>query len=103
MGGWNSAEYQRSDHNRNEDKGRSASEGMEAKGETMTWCVAHKCPVGLTREVAVDKDAAVTRVNEIIKRDECIGGGYWAEVFVNTWEKINSKEEGSIYIFEEKQ
>ena len=36
LGGWNSAEYQRSDHNRNEDKGRSAGEGMEAKGETMS-------------------------------------------------------------------
>lgn len=35
MGGWNSAEYQRSNNNRNEDKGRGASEGMEEKGETM--------------------------------------------------------------------
>lgn len=36
MGGWNSAEYQRSNNDRNEDKGRSAGQGMEAKGETMS-------------------------------------------------------------------
>ena len=59
--------------------------------------------MGITRESVADKDAAVARVSEITKRYPPKDGGYWAEVFVNTWEKINSKEEGSIYIFEEKQ
>jgi hypothetical protein len=73
------------------------------KGETMNWCVAYRSADGLTREVVTDKDAAVSRVHEIIKREPCVSSGYWAEVFVNKWEKINSKEDGSIYIFEEKQ
>lgn len=69
----------------------------------MTWCVAYKSPHGLTREDVKDKDAAVSRVREIIKREPCAYGGYWSEVFVNTWELINSREYASIYIFEEKE
>lgn len=76
---------------------------METKGETMSWCVAYRSPHGLTREDVKDKDSAVSRVHEIIKREPCVCGGYWSEVFVNTWERINSKEEASIYIFEEKR
>lgn len=76
---------------------------MEAKGETMSWCVARKCHVGITQEVVASKDAAIARVSEIIKRYPPKDGGYWSEVFVNTWETINSKEEGRIYIFEEKR
>ena len=60
MGGWNSAEYQRSDHNRNEDKGRSAGEGMEAKGETMKeyWTVRRRG--GSDSERAGDKRLALS-------------------------------------------
>lgn len=69
----------------------------------MSWCVAYRGPLCITREAVANRGDAVDRVHEIMQREPPKDGGYWAEVFVNTWEKINSKEEGSIYIFEEKQ
>ena len=60
MGGWNSAEYQLRDHNRDEDQGRSAGQGMEAKGETMKeyWTVRRRG--GSDSERAGDKRLAMS-------------------------------------------
>ncbi len=62
MGGRDGTEYQRSDHNRNEDKGRSAGEGMEAKGETMMstyWTIRAKDGLGDDRGRYFNKDFAM--------------------------------------------
>ena len=57
MGGWNSAEYQRSNNNRDEDQGRSAGQGMATKGETMreSWTIKLVKTTSSLRLVDVDK------------------------------------------------